>query len=383
VAAYSAAGNERIAAVTVVGGELEKRIEVKQLAAGQSIIELGAPVENTVFDLRATASVIFQWRVAGSIPDGCKVLLSPSPGMTPAVEFLAVTAYVSSLAIASATLDDLLEAWNIAPGEEATVYWTVAAQAGQENASAEPPYKAIKLKRIPVTRVVRVMSYNIYAAEGLDGKAGDYPRLANIITGAAPDVVALQEVDSVNTRSKQVDVLLRLATLTSMRHVYCASINLGGGKYGIGILSKAQPLSWKRVPLPGTEEARSLLVVEFEDYVFCCTHFSLTAADRLASVSLVEQAVSGYDKPVFLAGDLNDVPASQMLTAFKQHWEVLSNPAQRTHPADNPTTTLDYILGYAAKGQVYEVVQTQVLNEPVASDHRPLFADVRIVVNNE
>jgi endonuclease/exonuclease/phosphatase family metal-dependent hydrolase len=162
---------------------------------------------------------------------------------------------------------------------------------------------------------------------------------------------------------------------------YGASIAFSGGKYGIGILSKQQPLSWKRIPLPGSEELRSLLIVEFEDYVFCCTHFSLTYADRLTSVGLINQAVEGFNKPVFLAGDLNDRPESSVLNSFKQNWNILSD-AKFTYPADEPAVTADYILGYVAKGYRYPVVQTQVLNEPVASDHRPLFADIRIIIND-
>ena len=39
-----------------------------------------------------------------------------------------------------------------------------------------------------------VLTYNIHHGEGTDGKF-DYERLAQVITGLQPDVVALQEVD--------------------------------------------------------------------------------------------------------------------------------------------------------------------------------------------
>jgi endonuclease/exonuclease/phosphatase family metal-dependent hydrolase len=101
-----------------------------------------------------------------------------------------------------------------------------------------------------VENTVRVMSYNIRNAKGLDDKV-DYQRIADVITNLDTDVVALQELDSVTNRSKQVDVLSRLASLTAMYPVYGASIPYDGGKYGIGVLSKRKPLSWKRIPLPG------------------------------------------------------------------------------------------------------------------------------------
>ena len=42
--------------------------------------------------------------------------------------------------------------------------------------------------------VLRVMTYNIHHAEGLDGKV-DLERIANVIRQSNADVIALQEVD--------------------------------------------------------------------------------------------------------------------------------------------------------------------------------------------
>ena len=224
---------------------------------------------------------------------------------------------------------------------------------------------------------IRVMSYNIRNARGLDNKV-DYQRIAAIIARANPDVVALQELDSATNRSNRVDVLSQLSGLTAMYSVYGASIHFDGGKYGVGVLSKQKPISWKRIPLPGREEARSLLVVEFDDYVFCCTHFSLIGEDRITSVEIINQTAMVFEKPVFLAGDINATPESPVLNAFEKNWTVLSNMKQPTFPADHPAQTIDYILGYTPKGFSYSVWQAQVLNEPVASDHLPIFADVRM-----
>jgi len=226
-------------------------------------------------------------------------------------------------------------------------------------------------------KTIRVMSYNIQNGKGMDNIV-DYQRIADVITQTAPDVVALQELDSVTNRSKGVDVLSRLAALSAMYPVYGASIPYDGGKYGIGILSKQKPLSWKRIPLPGREEARSLLMVEFKDYVFCCTHFSLNDDDRQASVSIIGQAVKELNKPVILSGDINATPRSTVLKAFQENWLILSDTTRFTFPSDKPGRTIDYIFGYTPKGYTYSVWQTRVLNEPMASDHLPLFADVRL-----
>ena len=223
---------------------------------------------------------------------------------------------------------------------------------------------------------IRVMSYNIQNGKGMDNVT-DYQRVADVITYVAPDVVALQELDSVTNRSKQADVLTRLAALTAMYPVYGASIPYDGGKYGIGVLSKEKPLSWKRIPLPGREEARSLLMVEFKKYVLCCTHFSLNADDRRTSVDMIDQAVKDFNKPVILAGDLNATPKMPVLEAFRKNWIVLSDTARFTFPSDKPNRTIDYILGYTPKGYTCSVWQYRVPNT-LASDHLPLFADIRL-----
>lgn len=230
--------------------------------------------------------------------------------------------------------------------------------------------------------VSRIMSYNVRNGKGLDNVT-DLERTAKVILSVAPEVVAIQELDSVTGRSNQVDVLKKLSELTGMYPVYGAAIPYNGGKYGLGILSKERPQGWKNIPLPGREEERTLLVVEFDKYVLCATHWSLTKADREASVNIVNQQANQFDKPVFLVGDLNAEPASDEIKQLTQSWKILNNAKAPTFPANQPKECIDYILGYTAKGQSYAVLQTQVVNEPMASDHRPLFADVRFKVAPE
>lgn len=226
-------------------------------------------------------------------------------------------------------------------------------------------------------RTHRIMSYNIRNAKGLDDKT-DYRRIAGIIETVSPDVVALQEIDSITERSNKTDILKEFSELTKMHHIYAPAISYQGGKYGIGILSKKRPLSWKTIPLPGREEARTLLIAEFHEYIVFATHFSLDEADRQTSVKIINREASNYNKPVFLAGDLNAKPESGEIKSLSPDWKIISNIKNATFPADKPSETIDYIAGYTAKGKTYSVYQYRVLNEPVASDHRPIFADIRL-----
>ena len=222
---------------------------------------------------------------------------------------------------------------------------------------------------------IRILSYNVRNGKGMDNIT-DYQRVADVINRIAPDVVAVQELDSVTQRNNGVYSLGELAQRTLMHATYAGSIDYQGGKYGIGMLSKEKPISYKRVPLPGREEKRSLLLVEFADYVVCCTHFSLTEEDQQASVELLVTALEGIRKPVFLAGDMNSEYDSQVQAAMRKNFTTLNNPKQFTFPSDKPKECIDFIY-QLNNGKSCTVLNRQVIAEPVASDHLPLFVDIR------
>lgn len=65
----------------------------------------------------------------------------------------------------------------------------------------------------------KIMSYNIRNGRGMDGVCS-YQRIAEAILRERPDVVALQEIDSMTNRSQQQYVLGEVATLTGMHGSY-------------------------------------------------------------------------------------------------------------------------------------------------------------------
>ena len=169
-----------------------------------------------------------------------------------------------------------------------------------------------------------------------------------------------------------------------IRDRYAPAIDLEGGKYGIGILSRERPISIRQYALPGTEEARTLLVAEFDDFVFASTHLSLTEADRIASISIIEEAAKKSGKPFVVAGDLNDKPDSPFIRQFEEKFQICSGK-QKSWPADKPTECLDYIAAYKRKSagkngkggaqQPAVTLFSDVLNTQ-ASDHRPIVAEI-------
>ena len=223
---------------------------------------------------------------------------------------------------------------------------------------------------------ITMLSYNIRHGAGMDN-AMNLERQAAIIKACEADVVGLQEVDSMTNRSGVIDEAAYLAQQNDMVGTFGRAIDFDGGKYGVAILSKEKPLSVKNIPLPGIEP-RTLLVCEFEQYVFACTHLDLDEENRLASVDIIVNEAKKWDKQFFLCGDWNDEPGSRLIERIQGSFTILSNtngkdilyPTYLSFPADEPVKCLDYVAGF---GQKVEGRSSEVLNEPEASDHRPVL----------
>lgn len=223
---------------------------------------------------------------------------------------------------------------------------------------------------------LRLMTYNIRNGNGMDNVC-NFQRIANVINNASPDVVAVQEVDSMTNRSGKKYVLGEIAERTQMHSYFVQAIDYDGGKYGIGLLTKQVPLRLQTLSLPGSEEARALILAEFEDYIYCCTHLSLTEEDRMKSLEMIKTLAAASKKPFFLAGDMNAEPESEFIKGLQKEFQILSNLKQPTCPASDPKETIDYIATLKQNAAKFVIISAEALNEPVASDHRPVLVVLR------
>ena len=227
----------------------------------------------------------------------------------------------------------------------------------------------LSIKPVQVT----IMSYNVRHCAGMD-LVVDYDRTARVIAENQPDVVALQELDSMTGRSGRKYQIEELAKRTDYFYVFGKAIDYDGGAYGVGVLTKEKPLSTKRIPLPG-EEPRVLLIVELKDYVIACTHLDLEESERLASTPIIIEEAQSWQKPFILAGDWNDYPNSQLLQELTKYFTINSGN-DFTFPADEPNECIDYVAtfsNYPAK-----TIESVVVEEPEASDHRPLMVNLSL-----
>ena len=245
-------------------------------------------------------------------------------------------------------------------------------------ASQSPPAPAVR---------ARVLSYNIHHAEGVD-KVLDLARIARVISSAQPDLVALQEVDRRATRSASVDQPAELGRLTGLRHVFGPNIPLQGGDYGNAVLSRWPIIRSVNHQLPNVDagEQRGVLEVHVEapgartPVVLWATHFDHRSndAERRASAQSIEARIRQQpDAAALLVGDLNDVPASSTLKLLGAMWTRSNTDVLPTIPVGKPARQIDYVLYRPANR--WRAIATRVLDEAVASDHRPLLAVLELV----
>lgn len=233
---------------------------------------------------------------------------------------------------------------------------------------------------------ITVVSYNIHHGEGIDGRL-DLERIATVIREAGADLVSLQEVDQSVTRSESVDQPQEFAKLLEMHVAFGANIDLQGGKYGNAVLSRFPIVAEKNHLLPNADasEQRGVLEVDVElpqggQLKLLATHldYRRDPTQRLDSAKFINEAFALDTKyPVCLTGDLNAVPDSTVLDAFRKHWTLPPGQDGLTIPVGTPNRKIDYILVGSAEpssGVRLREVETRVLDEAVASDHRAILS---------
>ena len=232
---------------------------------------------------------------------------------------------------------------------------------------------------------LRVLTYNIHHAEGEDRKL-DVERIARVIRDAKPDLVALQEVDRKVSRTTGVDQPAEFARLARMQVAFGANITLQGGEYGNAVLAR-MPLARERnhsLPCRKNGEQRGVLEVEIawpdeqSRLVLLATHFDHRPddAERLESAEFVNRRArelqeSAAGVRMILAGDLNDHPASPTLKRLREAGWTTNDGELPTIPVAVPQRQIDFVL--ARPSTAWRIVETRVLPEAVASDHRAVL----------
>ena len=241
--------------------------------------------------------------------------------------------------------------------------------------------------QVPVdsSRVVRVLTFNIYHGETMKGDF-DLDLIAEVIKSVDPDLVALQEVDFYTNRAKNMDLATELGLRTGLAPLFGQAMPYDGGGYGEGILSKYSFLSTKNHALSAQEgkEPRAALeanvVLKSGDTIrFIGTHLDHTKeeTDRITQAGELNKLFAKDNRPSILAGDLNARPESKTMSILFKEWKKSFSENTPTAPAARPRAKIDYILFRPAYR--WKVLETYVVDERVASDHRPVLSVLELL----
>lgn len=240
-------------------------------------------------------------------------------------------------------------------------------------------------------QTLTLMTYNIYHGEDPYNRGkSNISEIAALINQIKPDLVALQEVDSMTNRTKgfnpdsKKDLVNELEKLTGMKGYFAKAIDFSEGGYGEGILTRL-PAYFESfsLPTPKGGEGRSLAVAKVDigngkEFIFAGTHLCHEFEEnRTAQVNAIKDILSKYSDPTIVTGDFNfssDESGYRVLTEnFKDAALALGNP-QNTYSSLVAKIRIDYFwLGNKAE---WEIISVEVL-DVAFSDHKPLVVKVR------
>jgi endonuclease/exonuclease/phosphatase family metal-dependent hydrolase len=227
---------------------------------------------------------------------------------------------------------------------------------------------------------VRILAYNIHHGAGMD-EVLDLQRIAALIRQVDPDLVALQEIDSVTTRTEGVDQAAELGRLTGLESVFGSFMPYQGGAYGMALLSRWTIATSQNYRLPDGTEPRTALSATVTSPTtgrslrFVGIHFYETEDERLAQATELEGYLLEEELPTVLAGDFNSRPGSAVMDHLANQWEVVfKGDDHLTFPSYGPIKEIDFIL-LQPPGR-FEVLSQRLITEPIASDHRPVVIDL-------
>lgn len=232
----------------------------------------------------------------------------------------------------------------------------------------------------------KLMTYNIHSCIGMDGKL-DPVRIADVIRGTGAETVAMQEVDKLTERIGYVDQPAVIAKELNYHYLFGKAINRSKGDYGNALLSRYPLEQIDNLEIPTLGEPRRVLVAKVNapvPYYVLATHFTHQPKAeniRVECVRVIKEYLEKHPqyRPVILMGDLNARPDSDSIQSLRAAGFRIFNdvmPDALSFPAHKPVIMLDYIAAYPA--DCVKLKSFCVVNEPVASDHRPVMVKVVI-----
>ncbi|MEQ8356379.1 MAG: endonuclease/exonuclease/phosphatase family protein [Kiloniellaceae bacterium] len=163
----------------------------------------------------------------------------------------------------------------------------------------------------PSTARLRVLTWNIHACVGTDGRH-DVERVGTCVRALAPDIAAFQEVDSRRRNENAANVYEVLRGEVGEHGHDAWAISGEDGHYG-QILASRFPLEDKQVydiSVPGREPRRILearVHLPTATLRIIATHFGLRRTERRRQLAALREIVCrDLSSPILLLGDFNE-----------------------------------------------------------------------------
>ena len=206
-------------------------------------------------------------------------------------------------------------------------------------------------------------------------------RIGALLDDLDVDVACLCEVDGGSYRQKGKSQARSLAPSHRWSHAFAP-------KYGTSPLSRLPLLSTQgnavlsRIPFMSSTEnlfsrgmKRSLLEVEFPNFVILLTHLSLGRSARQSQLEELALRCRSLEKPLIVGGDFNILRGSEELRPLMAATGLSDADAsgRPTFPSRRPTRRLDCLLTTPG-------VRVRTFDLPAVelSDHLPLLCDIDI-----
>lgn len=243
-----------------------------------------------------------------------------------------------------------------------------------------PPPPAAAAPPTAARADLRVATYNILAGtHGLD-------EVIAAVRSFDADLVALQEVDSRTRRSGRVDQPQVIADGLGMHVAFVEHRRYDGGRIGVALLSRHPLANVERIALPDGVLATLRADVTIAGRVVHVFVVHLrptdprqplarqraTDATRLREADAVLVRATAEPVPTIVLGDFNARGNGPEYAAFADHLDDACPDGGATWPTSFPLVRIDYVWTSAAFARV-----DCPRFSPVASDHRPVVADLR------
>lgn len=230
---------------------------------------------------------------------------------------------------------------------------------------------------------LRLLSYNVRSLRD------DADAVARVIRSARPHVVCVQEAPRLLRWRARCASIARRSGLVVVTGGRVAAGNLVMCALGVDVVARRDELLSREPRLHQRGVALASLRWQGVEFAVAGIHLDLQSAARLRHVGELERVLASFvgpNRPVAIAGDVNDVPGSRVWDALSAGradvFAAVGAGVGDTYSTTQPVRRIDAVFA----GAGFTPVSARVLTGPdvaAASDHCPLLVELELPVRSD